>query len=45
MHVVCQALRDIKPGDEILVEYGDNYWDNIHDDTSHAPEDDQEETK
>eukprot|EP01117_Protostelium_nocturnum_P019186 TRINITY_DN824_c0_g1_i1.p1 TRINITY_DN824_c0_g1~~TRINITY_DN824_c0_g1_i1.p1 ORF type:complete len:407 (-),score=151.04 TRINITY_DN824_c0_g1_i1:165-1385(-) len=29
MHVICQALQEIHPGDELLVEYGERYWENV----------------
>ena len=28
-YVRCVALRDIELGEEILVDYGDDYWDNV----------------
>ncbi len=43
MHVICQTLHDIQKDEEMLVEYGQNYWENIHDDT--AAIDDSEESK
>jgi len=29
MRVYVQAIADLNPGDEILVDYGSGYWDNI----------------
>jgi SET domain-containing protein len=30
LRVYIEAMRDIAPGEEILVGYGKEYWDTIH---------------